>query len=257
MFITIEDSFILKFTLLVVALLATAVNHAQNKEYPIRKSSQNPFWELQSRQIEIEKANEFLGENPNSVENIEGSPYANETFVFGSLYIDAKLHKKNVLLRYNIFSEEIEISTGSADKESSYDALLKDPSYHARIGQTSYIFVAYNASNEDGGYFAFIANGDPFHLYEKAKAKFVKATEPRPYAPSKSAKFLRSIAYYLVSKDGKFFKIPTKHARLVKEWEGYKNELKTFLKDHAIDLNKKEDVLNVFNFYNTLVSNSD
>lgn len=253
----VHNTFILKITILLVIFATTTASYGQHTEHPVRFSSQNPFWELQSRQIEIELANEFSGENPNSVENIEGSPYANEVFVFGSLYIDAKLHKKNVLLRYNIFSEEIEISTSGKSKESSYNALLKNPSYYARIGKTTYIFAPYNDSNKDGGYFEFIASGNHFDLYEKTKVKFIKATEPRPYAPSASAKFLRSTAYYLVSKKGKFLKIPKNHSKIIKEWDSDGDKLKVFLKTNNIDLSQKNDLVRTFNFYETLLSNSN
>ncbi|MFT5102823.1 MAG: hypothetical protein ACI86C_000469 [Candidatus Latescibacterota bacterium] len=251
-----KTSILKNFTLLLV-ISVTAIGHAQHTEYPIRFSSQNPFWELQSRQIEIQQANEFSGDNPNSVENIEGSPYANEPFAFGSLYVDAKLHKKNVLLRYNIFAEEIEISTGGKSKNSTYNALLKNPSFYARIGTATYIFAPYNESNKDGGYFEFLATGNHFDLYEKTKVLFIKATEPRPYAPSASAKFLRSIDFYLVSKSGKFFKIPNSHSKAVKEWDNDSDVLKTFLKKNDIDLSKKRDVLRTFNFYEALLSKAD
>lgn len=251
------DTSILKCFLLLLVVTASTIGHGQHKEYPIRFSSQNPFWELQSRQIEIQQANEFSGDNPNSVENIEGSPYANEEFVFGSLYVDAKLHKKNVLLRYNIFAEEIEISTGGKSKESTYDALLKSPSFYARIGTATYIFAPYNESNIDGGYFEFLATGHHFDLYEKTKILFIKATEPRPYAPAASAKFLRITAYYLVSKSGKFFKIPNNHSKVVKEWDSDSDTLKTFLKANDIDLSNRKDVVRTFNFYETLLSKTD
>jgi len=248
---------ILKYLIPIIVMVMTTIGHAQHTEYPIRFSSQNPFWELQSRQIEIEQANEFSGENPNSVDNIEGSPYANENFVFGSLYVDAKLHKKNVLLRYNIFAEEIEISTGVKSKESTYNALLKNPSFYARIGTTTYIFAPYNDSNKDGGYFEFITSGNHFDLYEKAKILFVKATEPRPYASAAPAKFLRSTDYYLVSKKGKFFKVPNKHSKVIKEWDSDSDVLKAYLKTNNIDLSKKSDVVRTFNFYDSLLSKTN
>lgn len=246
-----------KYILLLLSLLFINDVVLAQKEYPVRASSKNPFWELQSRAIEIESANEFFGDNPNSVDNIEGSPYANKEFVFGKLYINGELSKKNVLLRYNILSEEIEISTSKTSTEDTYDALFKDPAYHAKIGNTIYIFANYQDSADDGGYFSFLESGSVFDFYKKMTVTFTPAKESRPYRPAIPAKFEKDTHYYLVSKEGNFFKLPNKKARLIKAMGDKEEEIEAFIKSRNLVVENEVDMIALFKYYDGLLSSSN
>jgi len=224
------------------------------QERPIRFSSKNPFWELQTRAIDIEATNEFFGDNPNSVENIEGSPYANDEFVFGKLYVNGELSKKNVLLRYNILSEEIEISTSKTATQDTYDALFKDPAYHAKIGNTIYIFANYYDSAEEGGYFAFLESGKTFDFYKKMIVNFTPAREPRPYSPAVSAKFIKETNYYLVSKEGNFFKLPNKKAKLIRAMSDKEEEIEQYMNSQNLDIENESDMIALFKYYDGLLA---
>ena len=79
----------------------------------------NADYNLETRQIDIKQRDNF-GITESDFNNIEGSPYANEEFLPGNIYKDNKPVYGNILLRYNIFSGEIEIKNSADVKEDSF-----------------------------------------------------------------------------------------------------------------------------------------
>jgi hypothetical protein len=77
--------------------------------FPVFAQGIDAAYKLNVRTIDISQLNEFEGLNEEIIKNMDGSPYANENFILGNIFENDKLVKKNILLRYNIFSDEIEI----------------------------------------------------------------------------------------------------------------------------------------------------
>ena len=179
----------------------------------------------------------------------------NENFVEGKVFINGKLNKKNVLLRYNIYAEEIEIK--NTKYSTSYEALYKDPDIYASIGGTIYIFAPYEDSINKGGYFALIQPGDYYTLYEKSTITFKSFETRSAYRPRQPAKFIKSKDFYLVTKSGKFFKLPKRKSKLAKVMdEKKKKEIENYLDNNKIDLDNRYDVIRLFKYYDSLLTDS-
>ena len=245
----------LTFLLLTESFFAQVPYSSGHASPIVRLSSQNPLYEIYLKQYYIEESNKAMGEDPNSIENIEGSPYADENFVEGKVYINGKLNKKDVFLRYNIYAEEIEIK--NTKHSTLYEALYKDPEIYASIGGTIYIFAPYEDSTNKGGYFALIQPGTYYTLYEKSTITFKSFEARNAYRPSQPAKFIKGKDYYLVTKSGKFFKLPKRKSKLVKVMDEKKEEIKNYLDNNDIDLDNKYDVIKIFNYYDSLLTESN
>jgi hypothetical protein len=242
--------------LLFCTILITSVSIAQRSAGPTRFSSQNPFWELKNRWIEINEANIAMGEAPNSIENVEGSPYSPVNFISGKIYSNGQNSIEHVFLRYNMLSDEIEIKNSAYDT-SNTKAVIKDPEIYAQVGNTTYIFAPYRGSNEKGGYFAFLKAGSYYDLYKKSKVKFIPFKTTTAYSGSQAARFEKTNQYYMVNKAGNFFKLPTSKNKLLKVMDEYKEELGAFIDSKKITFQTEQDILAVFTYYNTLLAKAE
>lgn len=242
--------------ILFCALATVSISLAQRSAGSTRLSSQNPFWELKNRWIEINEANIAMGEAPNSVENIEGSPYSPENFITGKIYINGQKSQEHVFLRYNMLNDEIEIKNSAYDT-SETKAVIKDPEIYAQVGNTTYIFAPYRGSNEKGGYFAFMKAGNYYDLYKKSTVEFIPFKTTTAYSGSQAAKFKKTDKYYMVNKQGNFFRLPTSKNKLLRVMDEHKEKLAEYIELNKIKLETEGDIIAVFNYYNLLLMNQN
>jgi len=92
--------------------------------FSIFSQANNAAYNLISRQIDLEEEDAAFGLTQGQYNSILGSPYSNKDFIQGVIYKDGKIVQGEVLMRYNIFSDEIEIKDEIDEKES----LLSDKS---------------------------------------------------------------------------------------------------------------------------------
>ena len=215
----------------------------------------NAAYNLATRQIDIEQKQEAFGLTEDEFNNIEGSPYANEEFLSGTIFQDNKPVYTNVLLRYNIFSDEIEIKTSANDDEDSYGALIKDSEDFVKIFNDIYVFVPFEGSIENGNYFTVVSEEIVFNLYKKTEVHYSAPFKARTsYERDKPASFKKKIYYYLVSKNGSFYELPASKSKIIKVMSKKEKEIKTFIKRNKTNLKAEKDLIKLVKYYNTLLS---
>jgi len=237
---------------IIFAVLCLIIVPCLSQESPIRLSSQRGGYELMVRQIEIEASNEFFGDAPNSVENIEGSPYIPENFIVGAIYFNSELKQKNVLMRYNTQSDEIEIKTNAYSED--FSALIKDPEIYATVGNQTYIFAPYKGSIAKGGYFSVVKPGGHYDLYKKTSATLVPYKQATAYSGRESAKFEKTKVYYMVTKNGKFFELPNTKNRILKVMDEETGQIKDFIESRNLTFTTENDFVVLFDYYDSLIS---
>jgi len=193
----------------------------------------------------------FADLTEDQLSDMEGSAYENESFLLGNVYQHDKLVSKNLLLRYNAFSDEIEIKNNNDDK---YSALLKNGDTYARILDDIYIFIPKDGSNQKGHYFKILTTGDHFELYSKTEATFRPPSFAKTsYDSDQPARITQNINYYLVSKKGDFYELPTSKSKIVKIMGLKKKEINTYIKKQRIHTDKESDLIKLVNYYNSIL----
>ncbi|MCH2490221.1 MAG: hypothetical protein MK211_08735 [Flavobacteriales bacterium] len=210
-------------------------------------------YSLYEREVNINNTNEFFNLSEEEFKNIEGSPYSNDTFLKGNIYQDDKLIMKDVPMRYNSYSDEIEMKKN--ENEENYGALLKSPDLFVKIFNDVYIFVPKNGSTEEGGYFKILSPNDHYDLYKKTTTTFSQPYEARTtYEQNRPAKFSSTHTYYLVSKrDGKFVELPTSRSKALKVMSVKKKEVKKFMNDRRIDVSEEADLIKLVSYFNSIL----
>jgi hypothetical protein len=220
----------------------------------ILSQANNAAYNINTRQIDLEQQRVAFDLTESQFSRIEGSPYANKTFLLGVIYQEGKPVYDNVLLRYNIFSDEIEIKKSENSTEASYDALIKDPKSTVKIATTIYSFVPFEDSLEKGHYFSIVSKENAFDLYKKTEVDYSGPyTAKTSYERHRPAKFTQKNTYFLVSKNGTLYELPDSKSKISKVMKGKEIEVKSYIKKNKLDFKKENDLVKLVKYYNSLL----
>jgi hypothetical protein len=212
---------------------------------------QSTYTSMYDRTIDLNQKSLAFGLTEAQFESIKDEAYANPNFVQGKIFQDDKLLKDDVPMRYNAYADEIEIKSHTMDK--NYGALIKDPSIYVKINTDIHVFFPYEGSNEKGGYFNLLAEGKTYSLYKKTKAVFKEPVEAKSsYQSNTPASFEKSTTYYLMQ-NGTLLELPTNKNKLLKALDLKKEEIKKYVKDNNLDVDKEGDLIKVVTYFDSLL----
>jgi hypothetical protein len=202
---------------------------------PFLSQSHDAIYKIGVRQIALDQNKEFLDLTDAEFKLIEGTPYANKEFMEGSIFQGDQLLQKDVLLRYNIFSDEIEIKTSI--NETNYSALLKKSGMLIKIFNDVYTLIPFEGSDEKGQYFKVLSTDEHLSLYKKSTVNYTPQTFAKTsYDRDRPAKFTQSDSYFLATKAGNFVEMPESRSKVLKLMKNKESEIKTFLKSNRTNL---------------------
>lgn len=245
----------MKKIILFAAILFTASNCFSQKSFNSKDGGSsggaNSNFDFFSRTIDLnEKALAFgLTEAEFNIIKFEAYDHAN--FRVGNIYQDDRLLRSNVPMRYNAYADEIEIK--SHVSEENYGALMKDPSIYVKIDNDIYVFIPYEGSNENGGYFNILADGKTYDLYKKITAVFLEPQKAKTsYQRDTPPAFEKTTKYYLVQ-NGTFLEMPTSKAKVLKVMDSKNSEVKTYIGENNLDVDKEADLIKVVTYFDSLL----
>lgn len=211
----------------------------------------NSQYDMYSRTIDINQKSLAFGLTEAQFNSIKDEAYANPNFVQGKIFQEDQLIKDDVPMRYNTFADEIEIKKNSSD--ANYGALIKDPTIFVKMFKDLYVFVPYEGSNEKGGYFNVLSDGKTYDLYKKTKAVFREPQKAETsYARDMPPSFPKTVTYYLVQ-NGTFLEMPSSESKILKMMDKKKTEMKKYMKENNIDLDKEQDMIKTISYFDSLL----
>ena len=186
-----------------------------------------------------------------SLENIEGSPYYNETFVLGKLLVNGKEVPGNYGIRYNAYNDQIELQ-GANETE----ALIKAVNYSCVINNNKYIYRSYQAKKKDTptmGYFQVLTDEANGLLLKQERMKFKEALEAKTSMTQPlPARFIPYTNYYYLKNGTSIAAIIHKKTILDNFEPEVQSAIKKYIKSEKIDLKKEYDLLKLFSYYASL-----
>ncbi|OAD90556.1 hypothetical protein A7A78_14705 [Aequorivita soesokkakensis] len=211
----------------------------------------NSNYDVYSRTIDLNQKSLAFGLTEAQFESIKDEAYANPNFLQGNIYQEDQLIKSDVAMRYNAYADEIEIKKNPSDE--TYGALIKNPDIFVKIIKDIYVFVPYEGSNEKGGYFNVLSDGKTYDLYKKTKAVY---KEPRKgqttYERDTPPSFAKNVTYYLVQ-NGTFYEVPSSKSKMLKMMDKKKTEIKAYMNENDLDLDKEGDLIKVVSYFDSLL----
>lgn len=215
------------------------------------QSRQSAYTSIYDRTIDINQKSLSFGLTEAQFEAIKDEAYANPNFLPGKIFQEDQLIKDDVPMRYNAYADEIEIKKNMSDE--TYSALIKSPDIFVKIIRDIYVFIPYEGSNEKGGYFNVLLDGKTYDLYKKTKATFREPQKAETsYERDTPPSFPKMVTYYLVQ-NGTFLEMPNSKSKILKMMDRKKSEMKKYIKDNDIDLDKEADLIKAITYFDSLL----
>lgn len=247
--------FIMRKILLLTATILISFQGFSQKSFSTKdggaSGGANSMFDFYSRTIDLNQKALAFGLTEAAFDAIKDDAYPNPNFLVGNIYQDENLLKSNVPMRYNAYADEIEIKNHVS--EENYGALMKDPSIYAKINKDIYVFIPYDGSNEKGGYFNILTDGKTYDLYKKITAAFIKPEKAKTsYDSNTPPRFDLITKYYLVQ-DGRFLELPTSKSKVLKAMDSKKPEVKDYITENNLDVDKEADLIKVVTYFDSLL----
>lgn len=182
-----------------------------------------------------------------------GSPYADKAFQNGNIYRDGTLLASNVAIRYNVLRDEFEIK--KSINTSNYDAkvLRKSEDIYVRIANKLYVFIEKVPDQKKGGYFEVLHEGDKLSLYKKVTKEFIEGKKAiNSVAPDILPQYKEKEALFLINSNKELVKMPRSRNGKIASFSEHKKEVKQFIRDEKLNVNKSYDLVKLLTFYNSL-----
>lgn len=175
--------------------------------------------------------------------NYVGSPYFNDDFVLGNIYEGDELIAVDIPLRYNVFSNEIEVKDSLEDLDEDAKPLTKSSSIWVEINKTIIVLYPFNGSDEEGSYFQVLYEGKKINFLKKVVKEF---STPKKASSSISRElqgaFTDKNTFFLETKSGRLFEMPKAKKKKFLVFGKHQDTLKLFAEKYNLNINKEPDL---------------
>ncbi|MEZ4772393.1 MAG: hypothetical protein R3D00_04360 [Bacteroidia bacterium] len=182
-------------------------------------------------------------------EEVKGSPYLNNEFVVGEVIYDNRKPVTPVLLRYNIFKDQIEYF----QKEKVLE-LLKVPALQmAILGEDTMVYRKHpTEKGVDGVFFRLVHTGNKVSLLEKLTVTYKPAVAPKAIQDPQPARYLlEPPQYFLEYEDGRTEKFGS-IKKMIQLLPDHQPEMEAYVKKEKISGKKTETLKALLNYYHQL-----
>lgn len=185
-----------------------------------------------------------------SEKDIEGSPYLNDEFIKGTVYTTSQTKYVDVLLRYNIFSEQIEFKSD----DGPVQALVAPETVEMiELGNYKIVYVPYALARKiRRSFFMQIENGDKAVLLSRPQVFFEDAKKPAAYQDAEPPKFIRKSDEYYIRIGKEAAVLISNKKDLEEVFPDHKNKVDSFIKKNKVKPNKPERMVKLVRYYNSL-----
>ena len=182
-----------------------------------------------------------------------GTPYKDKMFKNGTILKNGVPLAKNIGLRYNASKDLFEVKKSSVLKDDQAKVLKSSSDLFIIIGNENYVFLAPNENNSTQGYFLIDYKSDKTSLFKKIKKEYIP--EQKAYtslASNIAANYKEKLSLYLYTNDGLLIELPGSKSKRLKAFGDKSKDIKLFVKEKKINLNKEAGLIEVIKYYDTL-----
>ena len=181
-----------------------------------------------------------------------GSPYENENFQKAIISKNGVTISHNVYMRYNAHKDIFEIKKTAALKDNQAKLLKRTDEIIIKINNNKYIYLPASVEHTKVGYFVLLQKGD-VSLYKKIKKQFIPGQKAyTSLAQDVAPTFKEKIILYLANEKGDLIELANSKSGKLKAFENHKKEVKLFVKENKLNLNKESHLIKLVKYYNSL-----
>ena len=196
-----------------------------------------------------EKLKNRLEKGTSPISKIKGSPYFDNKFKISEVNYFGTLLNEKIYLRYNAFSDEMEISLDSTS--DSENILIKNNKVFCAIEGKTYRYLGFKSENNPPGvgYLEELFNGEIFNLYERKIKVYMEATVARTSLErSFPARFISKTEYYYSVNNKELNQIKLSKRKILSNLKSYSDLIKSFLGSYDVKLKSSNDLIEMFKF---------
>ncbi len=215
------------------------------------------FINAQDRKLQLQ-TEQFIYTNdvyyvaPDFVETYDGSPYNSDTFLLGNVYINKELTRSDVAMRYNIYSDEMQIKESLQSEDKDITALIKSPDISVTILNETFIYLPKGKGLEKGGYFQVATTGKTYSLYKKLGKEYFEASKAKTsFERDVPAKFEDRTSYYIHFSNGGMVELPKSKKKRYKAFGESEALVKEYAKERKLDITKEKGLKRVIIYLDT------
>lgn len=207
--------------------------------------------------VDTPKTNDYLTNKTvriNKNINYVGTPYDQELFQTGNIYKNGTIVATNVALRYNILRDELEVKSSMAVADEQAKILERDEDIYTRILNDVYVYMKPTSKEIVSGYFKVLLEGEKFHLYQKLTMEFIEGKKAiNSVAQDIPPTYKGDEELYLVPATGGVpIELSGSRNKKLKAFPSHKKELKKYVKENKLNINKDYNLEKLVAYYNTL-----
>lgn len=186
--------------------------------------------------------------------DFSGSSYENEEFVNGYVFKDGKILATNVALRYNAKRDEIEVKKSVDSGNESARVLIKSNDIYIKILNKVFVYSPVMPGIDKAGYFMAMHEGEKYSLFKKITKEYIEGREAVNSITRDTPPAFKEVeTFYLVDKsDGSFIQFPKSRKGKLKLFPDHKKELKEFVKENKLNINRDYNLTKLVRYYDTL-----
>ena len=185
--------------------------------------------------------------------NYVGTPYAEENFQAGNIYKNGQLVASNVALRYNVLRDELEVKSSASMADAQAKILKRDKDIYVRILNDVYVYMKSSTEEMASGYFKVLYEGEKFHLYQKLTKEFIEGKKAiNSVAQDVPPTYKGDEELYLVPVNGTPIELSGSRNRKLKAFPSHNKQLKKYVKENKLNINKDYSLEKLVAYYNTL-----
>lgn len=184
-----------------------------------------------------------------SAEDIEGSPYLNDEFISGTVYMIQNQKYEGIDLRYNIFNDQVEFNLPDEEVQ-----ILAAPEMleKVEIGSTEMVYLPYSIGKKIKKGFLIVLLEGKASLYAKPEIFFKKAVEPAAYKDAQPPAFERRPDQYFIRVGNSEAKLVESKKELLGVFPDRADDIENFIKKNKTKTNDPESLKQLIEFYNSL-----
>ncbi len=207
-------------------------------------------YEIFTRASDIGQRYNSLGITDSQFNAIKNDMYANSQFIHGSIYENGEKVATNLPMRYNAYTDDIEVKLKSSDED--FQPLKKNTNLSVKTPLDYYIYILDNGNKERSGYFNVLVDGDNYKLYKKITVSFEPIVKARTsYESDVPPSFKQTVFYYLVQ-NGNLTVLPNRKRQILDLLVKEKSGMKDYLKRSDLDVRKEGDLIEAVTHLNSL-----
>jgi len=182
-------------------------------------------------------------------DQIMGSPYLSKEFSVGTIYTMQRMQYDSILLRYNIYQDELQFKTPKGEIMAIGKPEIIEK---AVFDKNELVYLPYNVGGKTKtGFFLLIEQGKAWFLV-KPQVVLKEATEPAAYKDAEPAEYIKQADDFYIRTGNEVAVLIKSKKDLIAAFADNQDKIEDFISKNKIKSNKKEGIAEVVRYYNSL-----